>query len=95
MTRETMKIIVPKGTEILSTHPTHSKVTSKAVQTVKNTYSKRDYLNWCNRIEWAGAGGYWRWAEINDEILEANPDLKEWIEEKKKNEKEENECPKK
>lgn len=84
MSRPTIEIIVPKGTEIHSTHPTRSKIISKATTTVNNTYLKKDYLKWCDRIEWAGAGGYWRWVDINDTILEANPELKEWIEEKKR-----------
>ena len=86
MTRPTIEIIVPKGTEIHSTHPTKDRVTSRATATVKNIYSKKDYLEWCDRVEWAGAGGYWRWVDIseNDAILEANPELKSWIEEKKR-----------
>lgn len=84
MSRPTIKIIIPKGTEIHSTHPTKSEIISRATLPVKNIYLKKDYLDWRNRVERAGVGGYWRWVDINDTILEANPELKSWIEEKKK-----------
>jgi len=87
MSRPTIKIIVPKGTKINSTRPKKSELISQATLTVNNIYLKKDYLDWCDRIEWAGAGGYWRWVDINDEILEANPELKGWIEEKKRKDK--------
>lgn len=87
MKRPTIKTIIPKGTEIHSTHPVKGVSISRREQVVDNIRNKRDYLKYCDNVEWAGAGGYWRWAEITDEILDANPELKEWIEEKKENEK--------
>lgn len=80
---KTIEILIPKGTEIHSTHPTRNKIVSARTQTVDNIFSKRDYLEWCDKIEWAGAGGYWRWATINDEILDVNPELKKWVEKKR------------
>ena len=84
MKKEQMKITIPKGTEIYSTHPIRSRIISESLAIVDNIYFKNDYLSWCNKVEWAGAGGYWRWTEITDEILNVNPELKEWIEEKKR-----------
>ena len=84
MTRSTIKIVIPKGTEIHSTHPTKSNLISKREQVIDSIYTKKDYLKWCDKVEWAGAGGYWRWVEITNEILNANPELKGWIEEKKR-----------
>lgn len=84
MTRPTIKTIIPKGTKIRSTHPSKGCLISKREQVVDNIHTKRDYFIHCDNVEWAGAGGYWRWAKINDEILEANPELKVWIEEKKR-----------
>ena len=84
MVRKTINIVIPKGTEIHSTHPTRGKLVSLNTQTVDNIYSKEDYLDWCDKVEWAGASGYWRWATINDEILDVNPELKEWVKKREK-----------
>ena len=84
MKRPTIKIVIPKGTEINSTHPSKSSLVSKREQIVNSIHTKKHYLKWCTEVTWAGAGGYWRWAKITDEILNANPELKGWIEEKKR-----------
>jgi len=85
-----IKVVIPACTVICSTHPTHPKIISKRAQTVTIIHGEDDYLKWCNQVEWTGAGGYWRWADIDDVIIKANPMLKKWVNQRKKNEAKEN-----
>lgn len=89
-TEEKIKVVIPACTVIHSTHPTQSKIVSTRAQNVTIIHGEDDYLKWCTQVEWAGTGSYWRWAEITDEILNANPKLKKWINQRKKNEAKEN-----
>lgn len=90
MVKKGMIVIIPAHTEICSTHPQKDKIISQREQTVRIIHVEKDYLKWCNQVEWVGTGNYWRWADITDEILDANPKLKKWVNQRKKNEAKEN-----
>lgn len=90
MVKKGILVIIPANTEIRSTHPQKDKIISRRAQNVITINNEKDYLTWCSRVEWGGSGGYWRWADITDEILDANPKLKELVDQRKKNEAEEN-----
>lgn len=52
------EILIPKGTQWRSTHPTQDcGVTKRDVRLKVQTSSSRWELN----LTWAGTGGYWRW----------------------------------
>jgi hypothetical protein len=66
-------IVIPKGTRIISTHPTKSDMITTRMQ--KITISS--ISSHSGEINWIGAGNYWRWCYPSDEIIEANPEFKE------------------
>lgn len=68
------KVLIKKGTALRSTHPTR-----------KNFVAKKDYIittfnsdpEWKTeegtvypaKVEWAGTGGYWTWANLADVVV--------------------------
>ncbi|MCK4668165.1 hypothetical protein KAU33_15550 [Candidatus Dependentiae bacterium] len=57
MKRPTIKTIIPKGTEIHSTHPVKGVSISRREQVVDNIRTKRDYLKYCDNVGGGGGGG--------------------------------------
>ena len=52
------EVLIPKGIEWMSTHPTQGRgVTKRAMRIKVQTSSSR----WTPDLNWAGTGGYWRW----------------------------------
>lgn len=76
------EVVIPAGTPIRSTHPTRKFVVSKRSQVVSVSHAFDFYIDTSYReeagrlkfatVSWAGAGGYWRDAQVTPELLAAN-----------------------
>lgn len=77
------KVVIPAGTPVKTTHPTNPNGPSARRQTISVAHTFRAFdAPWARGVEripgyvsWAGAGGYWRDAQVTPELIAANPDL--------------------